>query len=192
MKIYSANWRRSVISLVGTILLGSAIAPSQEHIGQISQQLTTKQGVKYWTTRGNVVPVCWETTGYDREKQISKSAVMNSWGYWTNITFTGWGSCPTSGDAELVRIRIGPQGPENAGAGGQARIGEDALSKAADNSPGMNLGFDANVADQGRVEYVAIHEFGHILGFIHEQDAPRRCCRRSTNLWNSPSKRRKS
>jgi FG-GAP-like repeat len=145
---------------------------AQENIGQTSQALTTKPGVKYWTDRSNAVPVCWETPGYDREKQISKEAVINSWGYWANITFTGWEACPTGGDAQFVRIRVNPQGPEDAGAGGKARVGEDALSRARDNSPGMQLWFDANVADRGRVEYVAVHEFGHVLGFIHEQDAP--------------------
>ncbi len=27
-------------------------------------------------------------------------------------------------------------------------------------------------ANKGRVEYIAVHEFGHVLGFIHEQDSP--------------------
>jgi hypothetical protein len=153
---------------------------SQEHIGQVSQRLTTTPTATFWTTRGNVVPVCWETPGFDREKQITRAAVAGSWELWANITFSGWIACPIGGTQEFVRVHIGQQGPENAGAGGQARVGTAALSRAIDDNPGVNLGFQANLANQGRVEYVAVHEFGHVLGFIHEQDArdnegPARC-----------------
>lgn len=158
-------------------LLFAAGASAQENIGSTSQPLTIKN-VQNWTANSNVVPVCWETSGYDREKAIVREALSGTWEWFANIRFTGWYLCPTggiggSGSAKDVRIRITAQDGSNAGAGGSARLGMDALSSAADNNPGVNLSFNPDgTADKGRVEYVGVHEFGHVLGFVHEQDTP--------------------
>ena len=166
---------RNCMSLV--LLLFVSGANSQERVGTTSQPLTIKK-VQNWTANGNVVPVCWETPGYDREKTIVKEAVSGTWEWFANIRFTGWGACPTGGiggsrSAKHVRIRITAQDASNAGAGGSARYGMDALSSADDNSPGVNLSFNPDgTADRGRVEYTGVHEFGHVLGFVHEQDTP--------------------
>ncbi len=160
--------------LIG-LLLGSVGA--QQRIGSTSQPLTIKN-VPDWRANGNQMPVCWETPGYTREKGIVQAAVTNTWQWYANVQFSGWGACPTGGiggsaTLKQVRIRIGPQGTDNAGAGGNARYGMTALSSANDNNPGVNLSFNPDgSADRGRVEYVGVHEFGHVLGFVHEQDAP--------------------
>jgi hypothetical protein len=145
----------------------------EEHIGSVGQPLSTAQGVTLWTEMNNTVPVCWETDGYDREKKITQDALANTWAWYANVNFTGWQKCPTSGDTQFVRVRIDAHDDSDMGAGGSAREGTAALSKAADNDPGVALGFNPDgTADRGRIEYVVVHEFGHVLGFIHEQDAP--------------------
>ena len=161
------------------LFLNVAAASAQEGpLGSNSQPLTIKN-VRNWTSNGNVVPVCWETVGYDREKQIVKDAVSGTWEYFANVRFSGWNLCPTgiaiggSASERHVRIRIQPQNASNAGAGGSARYGMDALSSANDNNPGVNLSFNPDgTANKGRVEYVGVHEFGHVLAFVHEQDTP--------------------
>ncbi|MFB9991307.1 FG-GAP-like repeat-containing protein [Deinococcus oregonensis] len=165
-------------ALAYTFLLTAGLVSAQERIGSTSQPLSIRD-VQDWRAAGNTVPVCWETPGYSREKDIVQAAVSGSWQWHANINFTGWGSCPTgvgiggSGTVKQVRIRISPQGTDNAGAGGAARVGMVALSSANDNKPGVTLTFNPDgSANRGRVEYVAVHEFGHVLGFIHEQDAP--------------------
>lgn len=144
-----------------------------ERIGSTSSPLSTTSGITLWTANGNEVPVCWETEGYDREKEIVRSAVIGTWEYFAQIRFTDWGVCPSSGSARHVRMRISPQGHDNSGAGGSAFIGMDALSAASDNRPGVHFTFNPDgSANRGRVEYVGVHELGHVLGFIHEQDTP--------------------
>jgi len=159
------------------MLLFATGAHAQENIGKKSDPLTIKN-VPIWTANHNEVPVCWETPGFSREKTIIREAVAGTWEYFSTIRFTGWGACPSGGiggsaSAKQVRVRISLQDGTNAGAGGSARLGMGALSSAEDNNPGVNLSFNPDgTADQGRVEYIAVHEFGHVLGFIHEQDAP--------------------
>jgi hypothetical protein len=169
-----ASFMRELVFLA--ILLVASKAGSihaAESIGKTSAPLTTDSTITLWTGSGNTVPVCWETAGYDREKKIVKDAVTGTWEFYANVAFTGWDTCPTSGDATHVRIRIAAQDTSNSGAGGSARVGTAALSRVSDNNPGVNLSFNPDgSANQGRVEYVGVHEFGHVLGFIHEQDAP--------------------
>jgi Dual-action HEIGH metallo-peptidase len=147
-------------------------ATAGSEYGTVSQPLNTERGVDFWTSQNNTVPVCWETAGYDREKRIAQRAVLETWSFWANINFSGWDMCPTTGEALHVRIRISPQGEDNAGASGSAALGTAALSKVGDNDPGVNFSLWADKANEGRVEYLAVHEFGHVLGFGHEQDSP--------------------
>lgn len=163
-----------------------------EHLGKSGQPLTIKD-VRNWTENGNVVPVCWDTPGYDREKAIVIAALGRTWEQAANIKFTDWYACPTgngiggSGSDKYVRVRIlpyyvtDPDEVSNAGATGSARgYGMDALSSADENSklaadlrPGVTFVFNPDgTADVERVEYVGVHEFGHVLGFVHEQDTP--------------------
>ena len=181
MKIRKYN-RNTHIFRIALVVMSAitfaGVADAQEKTGKIQQEFTYKNNVRLWTENGNVIPVCWETPGYNAEKAIVRSALSNTWERYANINFTGWYACPTGGisgsaSEKQVRIRISPQGKENAGAGGSARYGMDALSSASDNNPGVNLSFNPDgTADRGRIEYIAVHEFGHVLGFVHEQDTP--------------------
>lgn len=160
-------------SVVISILLFASVPSTAiaQRTGTSQQALTREKGVEDWTSKNNTVPVCWETAGFDREKRITQEAAQGTWQFWANVAFTGWGMCPASGDAQHVRIRVSPQGSTNSGAGGSAQMGTASLSTARDGAQ-VNLSFWTNNAAEGRVEYVAVHEFGHVLGFGHEQDAP--------------------
>lgn len=161
-------------ALVATLLLmaGAGRLHASETTGKTSQPLTIDKTITLWTSNNNTVPVCWETGGYDREKKIVKEAVQGTWEFHANINIAGWETCPTEGDVQHVRMQIEAYGNENSGAQGRAPIfGTGALSKAVDKRAGIVFQFKPDgTADQGRVEYVAVHEFGHILGFMHEQD----------------------
>lgn len=165
---------RAVLTLVAVLPLLLPSLATAQRIGSTSQPLATEKGVQMWTASGNVfpVPVCWETAGYDREKAITIAALESTWEFHANVDFI-WSDCPTSGDARHIRVRLHPQDNTNSGAGGSAAVGMGGLTTAADNDPAVNLSFNPDgSADRGRVEYIAVHEFGHVLGFIHEQEAP--------------------
>lgn len=166
----------------GLLIVSLSAAADAQVPGQVQQGITKKDTARFWTENNNVVPVCWLNDGYAREKEIVRLAVRNTWEEFANITFTGWGKCSSpvaernaNGGTTLkyldryVRISVSHQGSGNAGAGGSARVGMAAL----DESPGMWMQFNSDgSADKGRIEYIAVHEFGHVLGFVHEQDSP--------------------
>jgi Matrixin len=182
-KIYShgIGLFRVIALVVMSVITFVGIADAQVP-GQVQQGITKKDTARFWTENNNVVPVCWLTDGYGREKEIVREAVRNTWEEFANITFTGWGKCSSpiaernaNGGTTLkyldkyVRISVSHQGSGNGGAGGSARVGMAAL----DESPGMWMQFNSDgTAGEGRIQYIAVHEFGHVLGFVHEQDSP--------------------
>ncbi|HEV7606269.1 MAG TPA: hypothetical protein VGO61_02985 [Steroidobacteraceae bacterium] len=171
--------RTNLITALGTCLLLSiglgiprAAHAAPENTGTSQLQLGIDRTVGLWTAPNNTIPVCWATPGFAREKGIVQRAVRDTWEYYADVNFAGWGDCPASGDAPQVRIAIQNQGIANAGAGGSAQRGTLALSK-----PGgpANVNFSFNPdgsANAQRVEYIGVHEMGHVLGFVHEMDLP--------------------
>ena len=168
---------KSRYSIVCSLLLISLVSiatarADDENTRKTTQPLGIDKTVTLWTSRGNRVPVCWATAGYEREKDIVRQAVRDTWEYYAELSFTGWGDCPTRGDEQQVRVDIQPHDASDEGAGGRAALGTNALSRPGD-APNVDLGFNPDgSADKQRVEYIGVHEFGHVLGFVHEQDLP--------------------
>jgi hypothetical protein len=77
-----------------------------------------------WNHNHNLIPVCWETPGYSREKTMVQNAVIGTWGLHANLNFQGWSDCPTQGPARFVRINIGQNGGGDAGADGRRKRSE--------------------------------------------------------------------
>jgi hypothetical protein len=136
---------------------------------------------------GGVVPVCW-AKGIDPEGTLPiliREAVENAWSRHANIRFTGWGNCATEFPKDMPNEHVvfvkwfqrglfeGADGKtdtngRNYGYSSEPRPTFVQISKDA--NAGCDLmPFLGNSNDEC-VSWVAVHEFGHALGFMHEQD----------------------
>ncbi|MEQ1551200.1 M12 family metallopeptidase [Sphingorhabdus sp.] len=118
------------------------------------------------------IPVCWDTGGFDQQKQWVRDAVARTWEQESGVAFTGWGNC--SGNARGIRISVMDDSPDN---GPHVK----GLGNYIDGmKQGMVLNFTFNQwcgqACRSKPKYyidaIAVHEFGHALSLAHEHNRP--------------------
>lgn len=127
----------------------------------------------HWFAPGSTtvrdVPVCWSRFSTQTDpaaREVVRVAIAESWERYANLRFTGWGNCASVfGDGGLTVTAVA--GRANADIGGDVRLDLTAWYLRA----------------------AAIHEFGHALGFIHEQarlDTPATCTEHDDDLRAEP------
>lgn len=115
------------------------------------------------------IPVCWEETGTsEQHRTLVQTEITNTWQAHSGLTFTGWGFCDEN--SRGIRISVNDAYWPRVTAFGKYLDGV---------KNGMHLNFNIGAKDgfggcANTLDYcissIAVHEFGHALGFHHEQN----------------------
>ncbi len=129
------------------------------------------------------ISVCWENpeSTEDADLKLIRISIADTWEKHSNVKFSGWGPCKETGGT-YVRVLLADTDPEVVGG-----LGSEISGKP--NNVILNVTFQKDPYLKERctrsqdartkcIRGMAIHEFGHVLGFAHEQnrkDTPKWC-----------------
>lgn len=160
---------------------------ADEKIGSTTEKLVQAPGTILWTNNSNHIPMCWHQllqfpNGYAENdaRAFVVQTIQDGWINRLNLTIS-WVECPTSGTQKHVRVMLRIGDARNNGT--TLKPGMATLSTSTERTipppndpPGLLMGFRSNWKQNNQTQAafrsLILHEFGHVLGFDHEQRRP--------------------
>lgn len=177
--------RFGVLSLLVMFLLSLSVKPVQSIMAGYGLTWSV------WINAPVKLVVCWEnpsaadplggeidqTSGAIRREWV-RLAVKNSWERYARVLFVGWEQCKDEASAEDPPHTLGPRRPGTLDENLKVNISSSGASNNWGHGSwgdyqqsGVTLNLHCNYPSlKSCIEYLAIHEFGHTLGFYHEEE----------------------
>ncbi len=152
-------------------------ASDEEALGSETQPLWLATGAVLWP--GGQVNTCFTSSVSVVDRTMIRNLVEDNWEREANINFYGWGSCPTLNSSTTNLVAVSIDGSLGAGVLGRSArcqdgtlgtcVGNEGKAPSGDFNRVQLLSRSAQGGD-AVFRHTVLHEFGHVLGFQHEDD----------------------